>query len=206
MKAAGWGLEEIEAERVVLLSFDGELLEGSGRVHVEYPIHAELLRTRPELNAVVHSHAESAVVFASLNTPLAALSHDAIPFCRPDVARFLETGDLIRDARLGGALAEAMGSNPGCLIPGHGFVTAGPTLAAAVMYAALLNRACRLHVQALQAGGPVLTSSAGEIAEKQATLWTDAQLAAGFDYLVRGALSRGLVQTATPSEGAAHHG
>ncbi|MCH6163846.1 class II aldolase/adducin family protein [Streptomyces marispadix] len=184
MKAAGWGFDEVTRDRLVLLSSDGSMLAGTGPRHVEWPIHAEILRVRPEVSAVVHTHAGAAVVFASLATPLRAISHDGVPFAAPDVPRFTETADLIRSAELGAALAATLGDANGVLIPGHGLVTAAATLAEAAMYAVLLDRACAHQLRALQAGGPRLWSDASEVAAKQ-SMWTPASLASGFDYLVR---------------------
>ena len=62
-KASGWGFEEISEERVVLVSPEGEVLAGTGARHIEYPIHTEVLRTRPQAGAVVHTHSRAATAF-----------------------------------------------------------------------------------------------------------------------------------------------
>lgn len=185
MKAAGFGLEEIGRDQVVLVSPAGEVLAGSGKRHIEFHIHTEVMAARPDVGATVHSHAESAVAFAALEQPLRPLSHDAVPFCGPDVVRFTGTGDLIRTAELGAALAEALGDANGCLIPGHGLVTVGADAASAVMHAALLDRACRIALDAAAAGGPHRWSSDAEVASKRDGVWNSMQLRAGYDYLVR---------------------
>jgi len=185
MKAAGWGFGEVTPEQVILVSSDGDVLDGTGKRHIEYPIHTQIMAARPEVRAVVHSHSAAACVFAALDVPLRALSHDAAPFLTPDVPRFGATGDLIRDDSTGSALAAALGDAAGALIPGHGLVTVGPDLPSAVMYAVLLDRACRNHLDALAAGGPRRPSSDEEVANKRHALWTPNQLQAGYDFWVR---------------------
>jgi L-ribulose-5-phosphate 4-epimerase len=185
MKAAGWGFEEINTERVVLVSAAGEVLAGEGRRHLEYPIHTEVMRLRDDVGAVVHSHALAAVAFASLDTPLVALSHDGAHFTYPDIPTFRETGSLIRNAELGAALATAIGDGPGCLIPHHGLVTVGRTVAEAVMRAVSLDRACEVQLLAMSAGRPVTASDEAEVRQKRQEVWTDAQLESGFEYLCR---------------------
>src|SRR5690606_8008685 len=64
MKASSWGFEEIGKDQVLLVSWDGEVLEGEGRRHAEYPIHTEIMRARPDVQCVVHTHAPHAVAFA----------------------------------------------------------------------------------------------------------------------------------------------
>lgn len=187
MKAAGWGFDEITTKRVVLVSPDGDVLEGEGRRHVEYPIHTGVMEQRPDVSSVVHSHAPAAVAFASLDVPLRPISHEGVLFTDPDIPRFRETGSLIRDAALGAALAEVVGDGPGCLIPHHGIVTVGTGVAEAVMRAVLLERACHVQLLALAAGGARTWSDQQEVRRKRDEVWTSAQIDAGFDYLSRGA-------------------
>ena len=189
MKAAGWGFEEITPERVVLVSNDGEVLAGDGRRHLEYPIHTEVMRQRPDVGAVVHSHAPSAVAFASLDVPVRAISHDGAWFAEPDIPRFRLTGSLIRDEELGAALAESIGDGPGCLIPHHGLVTVGAGPAEAVMRARRARRACQVQLLAMAAGGPATWSDEREAELKRREIWVPEQVAAGFDYLCRRAFA-----------------
>lgn len=191
MKASGYGFEEIDDQRVVLVSWSGEVLEGSGRRHLEYPIHTHIVRARPDVNAVVHTHAPAFSAFASLDLPLHPLSHDGVPFTHPQIPRLTTvTGSLISTAELGDATAAALGDANGLLLPSHGAVTVGPDVATAVMYSVLLERACRTELAALAAGGPKIWSSEDETARKRAEVWSSSQLAAGFRFLTRSGAPR----------------
>jgi ribulose-5-phosphate 4-epimerase/fuculose-1-phosphate aldolase len=185
MKASGWSFEELTPERVVLVTPDGEVLAGSERRHIEYPIHTEVLNARPDLNSVVHTHAPAAVSFTALDQPLLAISHDGVEFAEPQIARFTKTGALIKSADLGRALAETIGDGVGCLIPQHGLVTVGPNPATAVMRALLLARACHVQLQAMAAGPIRRSSDSAEIALKKAEVWPQSQIDAGYAYLCR---------------------
>jgi L-ribulose-5-phosphate 4-epimerase len=185
MKASGWSFEELTPDRVVLVTPDGEVLAGSERRHIEYPIHTEVLNARPDLNSVVHTHAPAAVSFAALDQPLLAISHDGVEFAEPQIARFTTTGALIKSAELGKALAETIGDGVGCLIPQHGLVTVGPNPATAVMRALLLARACHVQLQAMAAGPIRRSSDSAEIALKKAEVWPRSQIDAGYAYLCR---------------------
>ncbi|MFT4228755.1 MAG: class II aldolase/adducin family protein [Microbacterium sp.] len=185
MKASGWGLEEVDEARVLLVGWDGEVLDGDGRRHIEYHIHTEIMRRRPDVGASVHTHPEDVNVFSSLDIPLLALSHDAVPFADPQIPRFTVTGDLVRTAELGALLAGDLGAQPACLMPKHGMVAVGVDEAFAVMHAALLSKACRSAVQAHAAGGPRVFSDAAEISDKKLHAWPEAQIRAGYAYLLR---------------------
>jgi L-fuculose-phosphate aldolase len=185
MKASGWGFEEITADRVVLVAPDGQTLEGTGRRHIEYPIHTEIMARRPDVGATVHTHAPALSAFAALDVPLLPISHDGVLFCDPPVPRFTRTGALIADAGLGAALADALGDGRACLMPSHGAVTAGPDIASAVMYAVLLERACRTQLMALTAGDVKVWSDSDEAALKREQAWNPGQVHSGYAYLVR---------------------
>jgi ribulose-5-phosphate 4-epimerase/fuculose-1-phosphate aldolase len=144
MKGSGWGFEEICEDRVVLVSPAGDVLHGTGRRHIEYPIHTQIMTRRADVGAVVHTHSDAANAFAALDVPIRPLNHAGSLFSYPDVPRFTLTGGLISSAELGRALADALGSAPACLMPQHGLVAVGKDLPSAVMTAVLLDKACRV--------------------------------------------------------------
>jgi L-fuculose-phosphate aldolase len=189
MKSSGWGFEEIDERKVVLVSPAGDVVAGTGKRHLEYPIHTEIIARRPDVGAVVHTHAPALAAFASLDVDLQPLSHDAVPFTYPQLPRFTDTGALIATPELGRALAAVLGDANAVLVPNHGAATAGPDIQTAVMYAVLLERACRTQLLALAAGGPRRWSDEAETQFKRDQVWNPGQLHAGWDYLVRRANS-----------------
>lgn len=185
MKASGLGFEEVSEQSVLLVSPDGSVLSGDGRRHLESPIHTEIMTRRGDVGAVVHTHAPALSAFSSLQVDLQAISHDAVPFCHPQIPRFTGGGALIASPDLGRALAGDLGDANGILMPHHGAVTVGPDVASAVMYAVLLERACRTQLLAQAAGGPRTASDAAETVFKNDQVWNETQLTAGWNYLVR---------------------
>ncbi|WP_218005799.1 class II aldolase/adducin family protein [Actinomadura hibisca] len=187
IKAPGRGLEECEEQDLQLVSFGGEVLEGTGTPHIEAHIHLEIMRRNSSVTCTVHSHAQAAVAFAALGTPLLPLSHDGALFGGDDVPRFTDTGALVSTSALGVALAETLGDAPAALLPKHGLVAAGDSVHAAVMHAVLLERACRAQLTAMAAGPVRVFSDRAEAQFKRQQCWSDGQLRAGWEYLVRSA-------------------
>ncbi|MEU4595877.1 class II aldolase/adducin family protein [Nocardia sp. NPDC023988] len=187
MKASGWGFEEIDDAKVVLVSPEGTVVDGTGRRHLEYPIHTAIMAARPDVGSVVHTHALTLSAFASLNCEIRPISHDGVLFAYERLPRFTETGALIDTPDLGAALATTLGECAAVLIPNHGAVTVGPDVATAVMYSVLLERACRTQLMSLSAGGPKTWSSELETEHKRGQVWHPTQIQAGFDYLLRSA-------------------
>ena len=185
IKCSGYGLDEIDGSRVHLVDRAGDVLEGGGRRHLEYPIHTEVLAARPDVGAVVHTHAAHVVAFASTGQPLRPISHDACLFVPPDVPRFSETGDLIVSAELGARVAACLGDSNAVVLLHHGVVTVGPDLAHAVMHSLLLDRACATQMLAVAGGGVQTWSDDEEALAKRAKHGTPSNLRAAYDYLVR---------------------
>ena len=185
MKGSGWGFEEIDEERVVLVTPEGKVLDGKNPRHIEYPIHTEIMNRRSDVGAVVHTHSDAANAFSALDAPMRALSHAGSLFSFPDVPRFTLTGGLIKTQELGIALADALGSAPACLMPQHGLVAVGKDIPSAVMTAILLDKACRVQLAAMAAGTVARFGSEADTVAKRAEVWADGQILAGWNYLVR---------------------
>jgi L-fuculose-phosphate aldolase len=185
MKPAGLGFEEVTPDDVLLVSESGDVVEGSGRVHLEYPIHTEILKARPDVSAVVHTHAESAVALAATGMELLPIGHEGTLFCCPSIPRYTETGDLIRSPRLGASLAAALGQANAILLVNHGMVSVGPDVPTAVMTAIMLERACRMQLSVGATGADLRYSSAEEVVAKRERVYGPQQISAAWGYLVR---------------------
>ena len=164
LKGSNLGFDEVSEETVILLDWDGEILEGEAGRHVEYPIHTEIMARRSNVNAVVHTHPLYSIAFAATGWPLRALSHEGSHFVPPDIPRFEQTGDLVRTPDLGRALAETLGERLGVLMPHHGITTVGTDVGEAVAAATHLERACQI---ALLAGPDAVGSPDEEALEKR---------------------------------------
>jgi L-ribulose-5-phosphate 4-epimerase len=184
MKPAGIGIEEMRPDNIITVDLEGRKVDGTMPRHNEVFIHSEVLRARPDVNAVVHTHPIHAVAFSSLGKPLVAVGNDASWF----VGRlpiFSETTDLIVDQARGKAVARCLGPQAALILRNHGIVTAAASLEEAVWVALKLERACQTQLLAEAAGGPKLTVEGQDLATKagrsnRADLHTNV-----FNYLVR---------------------
>lgn len=186
MKSSGWGFEEITSDRVVLVDRDGATLAGGGRRHAEYPIHTELMAARPDVNCVVHTHSQSAVAFGATGAPLRPVSHEANFFTPPAIARFTSTTDLILTPELGASLADTVGAGNAALMINHGIVVAAADIPTAVVATVLLDRACRIQLTVMAAGGVKYWTAEDESLAKRSHCYPDPLIQQAWDYLVRG--------------------
>jgi L-fuculose-phosphate aldolase len=184
MKPGTLGLEEMTQDNVITVDIEGEKVEGEWPRHNEVYIHSEVLRARPDINAVLHTHPEHAIAFSSLGKPLAAMSNDGTMFSS-GVPIFSETTDLITDQPRGKAVAKTLGQGGALILRNHGIVTAGRSIEEAVFLAIKPERACRIQLLAESAGGPKLFVKEEELAAKRARTNRADSHGNAFSYLVR---------------------
>ncbi|NLU74312.1 class II aldolase/adducin family protein [Streptomyces sp. HNM0575] len=185
IKSAEWGLDEVTAERVHLVSPEGKVLDGSGVAHSEYPIHTEIMAARPDVGGVVHTHPPHAVALAAAGQPLRPVSHAANYFVPPEVPAFTETADLVLTPALGRSVARTLGDARAVFLVNHGIVAVGPTLQQATVAAVLLERACAQQLLTAAAGGEPSWSPPEESLSKREHIYHDRAVSAVWDHLVR---------------------
>jgi ribulose-5-phosphate 4-epimerase/fuculose-1-phosphate aldolase len=158
VKAGPLGFDEVSVDDVVLIDFDGNVLSGRHRVPLEYPLHTEVLRRRSDVNSVVHVHPPCSIALGATGRELQVFSNAAGPFAA-GVPRYTRAVGLIDSGELGTELAGCLGDSAAALMAGHGVITAGASVGAAVTTAILLERACQLQLTVAAAGGldPSLT-------------------------------------------------
>ena len=135
--------ETMGADDFVLLDFGGKKLAGEGETHNEWPIHTEIMRSRPEINVVAHTHPFHASIFSAIDEPLRPVAIEGGYFY-PDVPRFSDSAELINTAPLGQALAAALGPAAfAILMKNHGATFAGTSTEHCTVLGICLEIACR---------------------------------------------------------------
>jgi L-fuculose-phosphate aldolase len=130
--------------------------DGPSPPSTEWRFHYDIARARPDVGAIVHTHAPYATTLA--------MARQDIPACHYMIAAF--GGAPIRCAgyarygtqELSDLALEALEDRQACLLANHGMIAVGPTLEKAMWYAVELETLARQYWQSLQIGGPVLLS------------------------------------------------
>jgi ribulose-5-phosphate 4-epimerase/fuculose-1-phosphate aldolase len=184
LKGAGLGLEEITPTDFLELDLDGNVLAGTRGRHLEYPIHSEIYRRRPDVGAVVHTHPLYATAFGALLSELRPLTHEGSFFVPPPMPKFDQTSDLITTPELGTAVAQVLGDRQALFLVKHGIIVVGDSIEAACVAALLLDKACRAQLMAQAAGAFTWTSDA-EALRKRAHIYTPQAIQQMWNYHCR---------------------
>jgi L-fuculose-phosphate aldolase len=151
----GVPVEDITPSKIVALGFDGKVI-GIGKPSSEWHFHCDILKARPDVNAVVHTHSPHA-------TALACLREDIPPF---HYMIAVAGGDSVRCApyalfgteQLSTHAVAALTDRKACLLANHGMITLGRDLDEALAIAVEIESLCQQYLLARQVGRPTLLS------------------------------------------------
>ncbi|QNG28609.1 class II aldolase/adducin family protein [Synechococcus sp. LTW-R] len=155
--------EQMQPNDLVALDLKGEplFIPADGRPQrrpsSEWRLHADVLASRPEVQAVLHCHSIHA-------TALACHGRDIPPF---HYMTAVAGGHDIRCApyatfgtqELSDGVVQALEGRLACLMAQHGQVSVGPTLDKALALAVEVETLARIYLQALALGEPPLLSA-----------------------------------------------
>jgi L-fuculose-phosphate aldolase len=170
LKRGNIGLEEVNGEDFVLLSFDGTILEGEGIRHLEWPIHSEILLSRPDINVVAHTHPFHATVLSATDAEIGPFTNEGVWFGE-GVQHFKLTSDLVNTPELGQELAGALGPAEAVLLKNHGATFVGRSVPEATLAGVFLERAARAQLVLAASAIPHYHSGPDEIQQKRRTIY-----------------------------------
>ena len=149
--------EMMKPAQIVFMKRDGSF-DAKQRPSSEWRFHLDILKARPDVNAVVHAHPPYATMLAimGLEIPpihymIACAGGDTIP-CAPYATFGTET--------LSQHAVAALESRSACLLAHHGMIAIGPSLAKAMWLAVEVETLARQYHGCLQIGTPPLLSKA----------------------------------------------
>ena len=153
--------EKVQRDDIMTFDLASNPLDGDTRSpYLERFIHGAIYAQRPDVHAVVHSHAPSVVPFTASSVRLRPVYHMSGFLDRGAPVfeireRFGLTDMLIRNDAQGRALGESLGAEAVVLMRGHGFCTVGENVAVAVFRAFYTQVNASAQQNAIALGGEV---------------------------------------------------
>ena len=153
------GLSFDEATPAAWLLIDDQmrLLEGEGAHGIREPnpatrFHLWVYKSRPDVNAIVHTHPPAASALAAAECPLVVAHMDATPLFE-DMVFLPEWPGLPTADKEGEIIATALGQHHAMLLAHHGLLTAGRSIQEAAFLAVFMERMAQLQINASTVGG-----------------------------------------------------
>ncbi len=138
--ASGTWLDRLTLDDFAVQGLDGTVLDGHPTPSTEWRLHQRTYGVRPDVNAIVHLHPQTAVVLDALGHPVRMLTLDDVAYLRQvrRIPFWPNASDELADA----AAAAAIGCDV-IILAHHGSSTLGDTIEMAHRRALLLEVAAQ---------------------------------------------------------------
>ena len=155
--------DETLPEHIIKVDFNMNRLAGTWEPSPAIAFHASLLRARPEINSIVHTHSRWVEALSTTGCDVGMYSTDSVLFYQ-DQAHYHDDG--IQDPVDGERMAQQLGQKNVLIMDNHGALVVGETLPIATVKAIALESSARCHITAQLIGGKEIP--AAEAARSQA--------------------------------------
>ena len=156
---SGVPYDTMRPEDIVAMKWDGSWTAPEGRVpSTEWRFHLDILKAKPETNAVVHAHPVFCTIIAIMNQPIPAIHYMIAAAGGNDIpcAPYAQYGT----AELSQAALDALQYRRACLLAHHGLIAIGPNLRKAMWLAVEVEVLAKQYHGCLQLGTPPLLPDA----------------------------------------------
>lgn len=151
--------DQLTPDQISIITLDGELIDGP-QPSSEIALHTDILRAKPEVGAVFHTHSPFAMTFAVLGMEIPVIVTETLTCGAPiPVAEWASPGS-VAGGRVSVAEFEKRPELKALLLRNHGGLTIGRDLTQAFNLAYNLEIGAQVYYQALSIGKPnVLTAA-----------------------------------------------
>lgn len=146
----------LTADDIVAVDLAGALVEGTARPPLEFHLHAEIYRARPDVQVVMHTHPRWSTLLTIAGVPY-----------QPVYAQGVLLGDVpvmdsplsINTRVMGERLAATLGAGRAVLLKSHGAAIVGSDITECFALTTYLEENARRQYMALQIGTPYVFST-----------------------------------------------
>lgn len=155
----------LTVDDIVTVDLDGQLIDGGNvKPPLEFPIHAEIYRARPKVNAVFHTHPQWSTYLTMTGVQQRVVYAQASLLGDMPV---MDSPMSVNSRAMGEKMVAVMGENPVVMLKAHGVVATGETVLECFAYAAYVEENARRQYMALQIGEPYVFSEEEQTACRQ---------------------------------------
>jgi L-fuculose-phosphate aldolase len=142
---AGVTLADMQA-----IDFNGKRVHGEGPEHTEVWLHLGVYAKRPDVKAIVHSHARPLIAYSAVEPTWPIIDQYTCEMSHG--LCYYDHSGLIVSRELGDQLATSVGSGRTCVLRSHGLLVADASIEAAVVGAVEFGRSIEIQLMARALG------------------------------------------------------
>jgi L-fuculose-phosphate aldolase len=142
----------ITKEDIVVFNEKGEQVDGFRKPTIEYRFHLGIMRARPEINCVIHTHPVYSAAFGVLGWDLPAICEDFAQLVGDKITNC--TYALPGTPELAEHVVEALGDKNAVMIPNHGTVCCGTDWEMVMKVCFVVEKSAQVYLLARSVGTP----------------------------------------------------
>ncbi len=150
---SGLAVSKMTPADMVWMDFSGNVV-GSLQPSSEWRFHLDILKNKPEMNAVIHTHSMFASTLSTFRCDIPAF-HYMIALAGGDSIRCAPYA-LFGSQQLSDGAVLALQNRKACLLGNHGMIAVGETLEKALSVTQEVETLCEQYLRALQVGQPYI--------------------------------------------------
>jgi L-fuculose-phosphate aldolase len=149
---SGMAYDELRGDDAVAIDADGTVRPGQRAPSTEWQLHRDILATRADAHAIVHTHSLYCTTLSMLRRPIPAV-HYLVVLAGADEIPCAEYATF-GSPELATSVVRALGAGHACLMANHGMVALGRDLASALRLAVEVETLAAQYWHAVQIGQP----------------------------------------------------
>ena len=153
---SGMAVQDLSSQSMVQMDFSGQPL-GPGKPSSEWRFHRDILASRTDVGAIVHTHSRFATALACMHREIPAF-HYMIAIAGGNSIRCAPYA-LFGTQELSDLALEALQDRKACLLGNHGLIALGNDLTKALAVAIEVESLCEQYWAALQLGEPKILNA-----------------------------------------------
>ena len=168
----------LTVDDIVTVDLDGRLLEGGAKPPLEFHIHSEIYRARPDANVVMHTHPQWSTLLTMTGAGVKPVYAQGVLLGEVPV---VDSPLSVNHKPMGEKVAAALGRGRATLLKAHGAVLVGSDVVECFALAVYMEENAHRQYMAMPIGDPYVFSEAEQQACRK-NLWSPALFQKTWDY------------------------
>lgn len=140
-------------ENIPIVDMQGNIIDGNMKPSSELPLHLEIYKNRPDINAIVHTHSVHCTAMAIARKPIPASCEDLVQIVGGNVR--VSEYRLPGSKDLGEVVVEALNGRQAVIMANHGLLAASSNLKETLKIAFICEKSAQATLLAANVGGTV---------------------------------------------------
>lgn len=157
----GLMFDEVTASNLVKVDFDGKILAGESYMDAGHAIHTAIMKTRQDVNCILHSHTRAGIAVSCMKEGLMNLSQQS-----GEVQNKINYYDYhcieVPNTRSCAQLGKDIGDKSLLIMRNHGLLSVAKNIPEALYNLYMLENACKIQVDVLRTGAELSVPSEAE--------------------------------------------